>query len=118
MNQDILNKQAIISRLSSVLGISKIDANFLYRLLPSSCCPSPITLNFYRDEFVNPINGTTTLNLTYSPTTMFPPIVTRGGSQILSTDFSILGNVLTLNDPITSSPGGAGSEDIIITYSY
>lgn len=117
-NIEILNKQMLVNKLSAVLGITKQDADFLYRLLPSSCCPKDFVFNMFRDEFINPLAGTVDFTLTYTPTTGYPEIVTRGGKQLLSSEYTIASNILTLINPISVTPGGAGGEDITITYSY
>lgn len=75
-------------------------------------------LQFTRDEFLNPVDGTTNFTLSQTPNNIFPPIVTQGGSHLTLSDYSITGNVLTLTNPIASSSGGAGGSDIIVQYSY
>ena len=75
-------------------------------------------MNFKKDEFINPIVGSTSFTLSNFPDLKYPPLITRGGSQLISTDYNLSGNLLTLLQPIDKSIGGDGSEDIVVIYSY
>ena len=100
---------------------SKSGINNLVKILDPCCgpcdpCSNSSTTNFYRDVFVDPLNGTANFTLTYTP--IAPETVVRGGSVLLPNEYTIVGNVLTLVTPISASVGGGGSEDIMVIYPY
>ena len=73
-------------------------------------------LPFYRDEFINPPNGTSSFELSFEPTQYL--FITRGGSQLVESDYQLIGKTIIINDPISYSIGGMGGESLIVTYSY
>lgn len=99
---------------------SKTGINNLNKILDPCCGPcNPCgggSSNFFRDVFIDPLNGTTSFTLTHTP--IAPETVVRGGSVLLPNEYSITGNTLTLVTPITNSIGGGGSEDIMVIYPF
>lgn len=77
--------------------------------------------NYARFESINPAIGTTSFTLPNAPlqnVNSLPPIVTIGGLQIPSTDWNITGTTFNYPSGIAASGGGAGGQDLIITYQY